>query len=259
MVSASGRGFDSRRLHHFSFDSLSLSGGPHFILIAMKKVVIAIDGPAASGKSTTAKRLAERLGVLPIDTGAMYRAVTLVTLEAGIDPHDQKKVEEIAQHLEIQQVFENGEVRTFVNGQDRSRDLRTPEINRWVSLVSSYPGVRRSLVEKQRAMAKRGGVVLEGRDIGTVVLPDADLKIFMVASPEERARRRWKELQEAGMEIPFEEVLQEILRRDHLDSTRADSPLKKAEDAVVLDTTNLTIQEQVEAILELLKKRGLDP
>ncbi len=225
----------------------------------MKKVVIAIDGPAASGKSTTAKLLAKKLGLIPVDTGAMYRAVTLIVLESGIDPHNQNLVEEIARKTHIVQRFVDGEVLTIVNGKDRSADIRRPEVTKWVSLVSSYPGVRKALVQKQREMAKMGGVVIEGRDIGTVVVPDAHLKIFMVASAEERARRRLKELKEAGINATFEEVLKDILQRDKLDSTRENSPLKKADDALVIDTTNLTIEDQVELGIQELKKRGFDP
>lgn len=239
------------RIQRFSFVSI--------ILNAMKKVVIAIDGPAASGKSTTAKLLAKKLGLTPVDTGAMYRAVTLMVLESGIDPHNRDAVEKIAMKTQIIQKFVEGEVLTIVNGKDRSSDIRKPEVNKWVSLVSSYPGVRRALVQKQREMAKIGGVVIEGRDIGTVVVPDAHLKIFMIATPEERARRRLKELKEAGINVSFEDVLKDILQRDKLDSTRENSPLKKANDALVIDTTNLTIEEQVELGIQELKKLGYDP
>ena len=225
----------------------------------MKRVVIAIDGPAASGKSTTARLLAERLGLLPVDTGAMYRAVTLRVLELGVDPHDEARVTEIARHLKIRQEFQEGTVRTFVDDRDVSEEIRSPEVTRWVSLVSSYRGVREAMVAQQRAMAARGGVVLEGRDIGTVVLPNADLKVFMKASAEERARRRLRELQEKGIPATFDEVLADLQRRDRLDSSRALSPLKKAEDAIEIDTTNLTIHEQVDRIVQELRRRGLDP
>ena len=236
-----------------------MQDGHPLILSAMKRLVIAIDGPAASGKSTTAKLLAQRLGLLPVDTGAMYRAVTLRVLELGLDPHDEARVTEVARRLNIRQEFRDGTVRTFVDGRDVSEEIRTPEVTRWVSLVSSYRGVREAMVAQQRAMAARGGVVLEGRDIGTVVLPDADLKVFMKASADERARRRLRELQEKGIPATFEEVLADIQRRDRLDSSRALSPLKKAEDAIEIDTTHLTIHEQVERILEELRRRGLDP
>ncbi len=225
----------------------------------MKRVVIAIDGPAASGKSTTARLLAERLGLLPVDTGAMYRAVTLRVLELGVDPHDEARVTEIARHLKIRQEFQEGTVRTFVDDRDVSEEIRSPEVTRWVSLVSSYRGVREAMVAQQRAMAARGGVVLEGRDIGTVVLPNADLKVFMKASAEERARRRLRELQEKGIPATFDEVLADLQRRDRLDSSRALSPLKKAEDAIEIDTTNMTIHEQVDRIVQELRRRGLDP
>lgn len=223
----------------------------------MKKLVIAIDGPAASGKSTTAKLLALRLGLLPIDTGAMYRAVTLYVLEKGVNPRDEEKVCEIAKSINIEQRFENNEVKTLIDNKDRTRELKSPLVSKWVSLISSYPGVRRALVEKQRKMAERGGVVLEGRDIGTVVLPNADVKIFMIAREDIRAQRRYRELIELGYEVKLEDVMEDLKRRDELDSTREDSPLSIPDDAITIDTTKLTVEEQVDLIIKVLRERGL--
>ena len=216
---------------------------------------IAIDGPAGSGKSTTAKLVAKALGLLPIDTGAMYRAVALKVIREKIDPYDEEKVGEIAGKVNIEQKLENGEIHTYLDGEDVSTAIRTPEVNNTVSIISAYPGVREKMVELQRKLAKAGGVVLEGRDIGTVVLPDADLKVYMIASLEERARRRLKELREKGMDVSLKDVKQEILMRDEMDSKREYSPLKIPEDAFILDTTNLTVEEQVEKILKEVERR----
>ncbi len=226
----------------------------------MKNLTIAIDGPAASGKSTTAKLLARKLGLTPIDTGAMYRAVTLKVLRLGIDPEDEEKVVEVAKNTEIWQECVDGVLKTYMDGEDVSSAIRSPEVSEKVSIVARYPGVRKVLVELQRKLAKKGGVVVEGRDIGTYVLPDADLKVFMKASLEERVRRRVKELKEKGIEVSPEKVREELATRDKIDSSRAFAPLKPAEDAFILDTTNLTIDEQVEKIIEEVRKRfGDDP
>ncbi len=226
----------------------------------MKNLTIAIDGPAASGKSTTAKLLARKLGLVPIDTGAMYRAVTLKVLRLGIDPEDEKSVVEIARNSNIWQECRNGKLITYLDGEDVSEAIRSPEVSEYVSIVARYPGVRKVLVELQRKLARRGGVVVEGRDIGTYVLPDADLKVFMKASIEERVRRRVKEMQEKGVKVSPEEVRKELEMRDEIDSKRAFAPLKPAGDAFILDTTDLTIEEQVEKIIEKIQEKfGDDP
>jgi len=225
------------------------------LLCLMKKLTIAIDGTSGAGKTTTAKLLAKKLGLLPIDTGAMYRAVTLKALRNGVPIDDEDAVTRIAESVRIDQKVINGEIRTYLDGEDVTKDIRTPEVSKWVSVVSKYPGVRQRLVQLQREMAKNGGVVIEGRDIGTVVLPDADIKVFMVASLEERARRRVKELKEKGIDADFEATLEELKLRDKLDSTRENSPLRKAPDAIVIDTTNLTIEQQVNLIISEIKKR----
>ncbi|MHB2148778.1 (d)CMP kinase [Calditrichota bacterium LG25] len=213
-----------------------------------QKIRIAIDGPAASGKSTTARLLAQKLGYLYIDTGAMYRAATLSVLRAGIDAHDERAVVNHVRNIKISLKIVDGIQRTFLNDEDVSDQIRTPQINQIISVISSYPGVREVLIEQQRELAKEGGVVMDGRDIGTVVLPDAELKVFLVASIKERARRRQLDLERQGIKMELQAIEQEIAQRDKLDSSRAQSPLKKAEDARELDTTNLTIKEQVEII-----------
>ncbi len=220
----------------------------------MKRISIAIDGPAASGKSTTAKLVAEKLGYLHLDTGAMYRALTLGVLQRGIDVQARNLVEEYAERAEVMIDAEGKSGnRVYLNGNDVTNEIRLPEVTKNVSAVSSYEGVRSVMVREQRKMARRGGVVLEGRDIGTVVLPDAELKIFMIADVRERARRRKKDLLVAGIEEAEEDIVREIEERDRKDSTRSVSPLKKAVDAVVLDTSALTIDEQVAFIIERAK------
>jgi cytidylate kinase len=209
------------------------------------KITIAIDGPAASGKSTTAKILAEKLNYIYIDTGAMYRAATLAVLEKHIDVNDEKSVVTCVQQLKIELKAGN---HTYLNGRNVSREIRATRINEVISTISSYPQVRKKMVRLQQAMAKQGGVVMDGRDIGTVVLPNADLKVFMIASIEQRVERRLKELQQSGENISFEAVKEEIANRDKLDSSRSTSPLKKASDARELDTSNLSIEDQVRII-----------
>ena len=219
------------------------------------ELVIAIDGPAASGKSTTAKLVASRLGYTYIDTGAMYRAVTLVALGAGIDPSDQKGVEEVASHLSIYfRRADDGSLRTFVDDEDVSIAIRGPDVTASVSMVSSWSGVREAMFKLQREMSRKGGVVMDGRDIGTVVFPDADLKIFMVADIATRAKRRKNDLVGWGTKQSVERVAQDLERRDQFDSNRGVSPLRTAADAVEIDTSGLSIEEQVERVLEMVRK-----
>lgn len=218
------------------------------------RFIVAIDGPAASGKTTTAKGVAEKLGWVYIDTGAMYRGVAYKIKKEGIDPKDIKKVEDIAKHIRIE--FKGRKPRVIVDGEDVTEEIRKPEISKLSSLISSYHGVREEMVKRQRRMGDKKKVICEGRDIGTVVFPYAELKIFMTASLEERARRRKLQLKEQGIDKPIEEVMEEIRKRDHADSTRKHSPLRKAEDAVILDTTDLTIEEQIDKVIEMIKERG---
>ena len=222
-----------------------------------KGLKIAIDGPAGAGKSTVSKRVAESLGYLYIDTGAMYRTVTLVSKQREIAISDHAGVTNVAATLKIEMSPANkpGEnVRVFVEGKEVSRDIRTQEITNLTSSVSAIPAVREHLVEQQRQLAKQGGVVLDGRDIGTVVLPDADLKIFLTATAEVRAKRRLAELKQSGEEPDFNALLHDIIDRDNKDSNRAIAPLRMADDAVLILTDNMTIPEVVSHIVQLCSK-----
>jgi len=214
-------------------------------------VVVAIDGPAAAGKSTIAKRLAERLGFTYIDTGAMYRAVALWALRQKVDPGDMHRVEQLAIAAEIE--LTPGRIR--LNGEDVTEAIRTQEVSNGASRVAVIPGVRRAMVAKQREMGERGSVVMEGRDIGTVVFPDADIKIFLDANPQERVRRRLAEGKAKGDPISAEALAAHMKERDQRDSTRADAPLAQAPDAVYLDSTALDIGEVEEAILKIVRAR----
>ena len=220
----------------------------------LKKITIAIDGPAASGKSTTAKLAAHKLGYLHIDTGAMYRAVTLKALDEKIDLGDMKRIVHLAQTSAIRLEVTGSASKVFLDGIDVTKRIRTPLVNRSVSTVSSYVGVRDVMVREQQKMAAAGGIVLEGRDIGTVVLPHAELKIFLTASVEERARRRKKDLALAGIHENQDDVVKEIETRDQKDSSREASPLRKAPDAIELDTSFLTLEEQVDCIVRRAKE-----
>jgi cytidylate kinase len=210
-----------------------------------KNLVIAIDGPAAAGKSTTARLVAKALNYLHVDTGAMYRAVTLKVLRSKIDPGDSARVEEIARKVKIELKSTVDGSRVDLDGEDVTSGIRDTDVTRHVSVVSRMRGVRDAMVCLQREIGSSGGVVLEGRDIGTVVFPDADLKIFLIANLDERAKRRRDELRARGRETPLDLLREEIRMRDELDSTREMSPLVKAPDAIELDTSGLTIEEQV--------------
>ncbi len=217
---------------------------------SLRKIAIAIDGPAASGKSTTARLVAERLGFLHLDTGAMYRAITLKALEHGVDVNDREAVERLANKTQIELRSRPEGNQVMLDGENVTSRIRMPEVTAAVSAASSYPGVRELMVREQRRMSAAGGVVLEGRDIGTVVLPDAELKIFMVANVLERARRRKRDLELSGIDADELELAQQIESRDRKDSTRLASPLKKADEAIELDTSDLTIEQQVTFIVE---------
>lgn len=219
----------------------------------MSKLIIAIDGPASSGKSTTAKFLAEKLSYLYIDTGAMYRAITLMAIRNNIlDKEDE--IIELAKKIDIQLNFDKGQTSVFVDGIDVSEEIRSIEVSKVVSPISKIEEVRKIMVEKQRAMGQNGGVVMEGRDITTVVFPNADIKIFLTATIDERAKRRVKEYQSKGIEIDLKQVVENIKERDRIDSSREISPLKKSEDAIEIDTSNLTIEQQVNLIYDKVKE-----
>ncbi len=216
---------------------------------------IAIDGPAASGKSTIGRILADRLDYAFLDTGCMYRAVTLAVLEKNIDPGDEPNVVEVTKDIEINLEYppKNSDGRlysVYLNGRDVTWEIRGKDVDSHVSQISSYKEVRFILVEKQRFLAQRGKVVVVGRDIGTVVLPEAPLKLYIVASPEERARRRWLE-QKNGVRLTYEEILEDIIRRDNIDGSRKYSPMMAADDAVHIDTTGLNKVQVIDRILDL--------
>ncbi|MFN2117799.1 MAG: (d)CMP kinase [Candidatus Promineifilaceae bacterium] len=220
--------------------------------------VIAIDGPAASGKSTVGYLLAKKLHFLYLDTGSMYRAATLAALRAGIDPADENAVTALAQQLDLIIRAFDGEAdgrqyTVLLNGDDVTWELRSPEVDAYVSAVSSYPGVREEMVRRQREIAQHGGVVMVGRDIGTVVMPEAPLKLFITASPEERARRRCLDRQAQGHPADLVEILADINRRDQIDSTRKHSPLRPAEDALIINNTDKSPDAVLLEILDLIK------
>jgi len=218
----------------------------------MQKIKIAIDGPAASGKSTTAKIIAQKLNYLYIDTGAMYRALTLAIIKANTDTSIEAEIKKLALQTKIELKQSEAELQTFLNGKDVSHEIRLPEINQIISKISAYPEIRKIMVEKQRRLAQRGGIVMDGRDIGTVVLPDAEVKIYMEAKLSERAKRRYDELKKKSVKSELSEIEKEIANRDQIDSNRAASPLKPSEDAIIIDTSNLTIEEQTNKCLDLV-------
>jgi len=224
----------------------------------MNKIVIAIDGPSGSGKTTSARIIAERLNYIYIDTGAMYRAVTLAAIRAGIAEHEEK-ICEMMSRVKIDLLQSELGQRTILNGEDVSDAIRLHEVTKLVSPVSAIGCVREIMVAQQRLIGANGGVVMDGRDIGTVVFPNAELKLFLIASPDARAFRRSKELIEKGIECNQEEIKEQILYRDKYDSSREISPLKKADDAIEIDTSDLTIDEQTRIIyklaIEVLNKR----
>jgi cytidylate kinase len=219
-----------------------------------RNLKIAIDGPAASGKSTTAKLLAKRLGYLYIDTGAMYRALTLAVLRNTIKIDDVNSIVELVDKIRIDIKQSRDGLHTYLNGEDVSEEIRLPKITEVISHISAYSEVRERMVTKQRLLAKRGGIIMDGRDIGTVVLEDADVKIFMNASLEQRSQRRFKELDKKGINVDLEEIKSEIKRRDDLDSSRSVSPLKPAYNAYIIDTSNLSVTQQVEKIIDIIHK-----
>jgi len=221
--------------------------------------VVAIDGPAGTGKSTVSNRLADRIGAHMLDTGAMYRAATLAVLRAGVAP-ESTDVDGIVDAADIRLTVDDGETAVFLNGDDVSREIRTDEVTAAVSAVSAHQHVRTKLVELQRSHARDAFLVVEGRDIGTVVFPNAALKVFLTATPEARAERRHRQNLAAGRESILAEVLESVTRRDHLDSTRAVSPLRPADDAVRIDTSDMTQEQVIDRLAELVAERiGVRP
>jgi CMP/dCMP kinase len=221
-----------------------------------KRLIVAIDGPSGAGKSTIGKFLARRLGYTYIDTGAMYRVVALKSKEDLIDKEDGVALGRWISSIQIVLTAEGELTRVFCNGEELTESIRSPEISLLASAISKKRVVREALVRMQREMGKEGGVVLEGRDIGTVVFPDAEVKFYLDADKEERARRRFVELNEKGVKVDFKETLDEVIQRDHNDMYRDHSPLKKAEDAVLIDSTHHSIEEVVEEMARLVEKKA---
>jgi cytidylate kinase len=226
----------------------------------LRPTTIAIDGPAASGKSTVGEALAERLNYMYLDTGVMYRAVTWAALKRDISVGDEEALTRLAEQLQIKitdATEDDGRQYTIlVDDTDITWAIRTPSVDAHVSTVSAHPGVRRALVPKQRRVAAEGPVIMVGRDIGTVVLPDADLKIYLDATVEERARRRWQEMRDRGKkDVDYQDVLESMRRRDRIDSSRDVSPLRPAEDAAIIDTTDLSVGEVLEETEQLVEEQ----
>ena len=223
--------------------------------MSTKKIAIAIDGPAGAGKSSISKVVANELGYLYIDTGAMYRGVTWAVLDSHVDVNNQKEVEALLPSLDLTLEPTASACKVYVKGQDVTDLIRQQQINENVSTIASYKGVREYLVERQQAMAAVGGVILDGRDIGSVVLPNAELKIYLTASVDARAKRRWLEVQGTSNEQPLEEIKKNVESRDEMDKNRDESPLVCVEDAIVVDSSNMTFDETVKHILHLVQER----
>lgn len=220
----------------------------------MEHYNIAIDGPASAGKSTIAKKIATRLGLIYLDTGAMYRALTLAALREKIDLESENDLLVVLDAIKIQFDHGTGEQNVYLNGENVTDAIRSVNVTQNVSLVSSHEKVREEMVSRQQTIAKEGGIVMDGRDIGTVVMPHAELKIYLVASAEERALRRYRESVAKGMDVSLEELTEDMKARDYYDMNRSASPLRKAEDAIELDSTNMSIDDVVETVLAMVKK-----
>ena len=218
-------------------------------------ISVAIDGPSGAGKSTLAKRLAKELGYLYVDTGAMYRSIGLFALRKGVDPKDEAAITALLPQIQIELRYVNGAQRVLLCGEDVSEAIRAEEVGMATSAVSAHPPVRAFLLELQRGMARTHDILMDGRDIGTVILPNASVKIFLTASAEARATRRFRELQEKGVDTDFENVLEDIRRRDYQDSHRATAPLRQAEDAVLVDTSEMDLEESFQALKSLILSR----
>ena len=218
-------------------------------------VSVAIDGPAGAGKSTLARRLAAELGYIYVDTGAMFRTIGLYALRAGKDPNDNEAVNALLPEISLKFAFIEGEQHIYLNGEDVSTAIRTEEVGMAASAVGANPEVRAFLLGMQRDMAKTQDVLMDGRDIGTVVLPDATVKIFLTASPEARATRRWKEYQQKGVEVSYEEVLADVRQRDYQDTHRAAAPLRQADDAQLLDTSEMNFEQSLEAMKKMIVEK----
>ncbi len=217
--------------------------------------IVAVDGTAGSGKGSVTKVVAERLNLVTIDTGAMYRSVTLAMLERNVGIEETDKIAEILKDIKIEFVEQGTDKKVFLNGKDVTLKIRSKEVNEFVSPVSTIKIVREHLAQMQREMAKSIDVIMEGRDIGTNVFPNADVKIYLDATPEERAERRFRQNKENGIDIPFEEILKNVKERDYIDSHREIAPLTKAPDAVYIDSTGMTIEEEVEEVIKIIEEK----
>ena len=220
-----------------------------------KHFAVAIDGPSGAGKSTIAKAVAGGLSIVYVDTGALYRTIGLAVQRRGITMDDAAGILSVLPEIRVELVYRDGSQRVLLDGEDVSGLIRTPEISMYASKVSALPEVRAFLLDLQRNMARENSVVMDGRDIGTVILPDAEVKIFLTASDEKRAERRWLELCEKGEQVTVEEVLSDMRRRDAQDSARAVAPLRQADDAVLVDTSELTLEESIQAVLRVIESK----
>ena len=218
-------------------------------------IKIAIDGPGGAGKSTVAKAVASKLGIVYVDTGALYRTVGLYVDSKGVDPHDRAAVAGLLGEISIEVRYENGAQHVYLNGKDHGDAIRTPKMSMYASAVSAIPEVRAFLLETQKDIARKNSVIMDGRDIGTVILPDADVKIFMTASPECRARRRYDELIAKGQSVRFEDVLAEMNQRDLADSTREIAPAEAASDAILFDNSGMSLEQSVDAVIRLVNEK----
>ena len=218
-------------------------------------IAVAIDGPAGAGKSTIARAAAAQLGFVYVDTGALYRTIGLAVCRRGIDGTDVPGIFATLPEIQVGLTYQDGAQHVLLDGEDVSDAIRTPQISTYASQVSSMPEVRAYLLDLQRDLARRQSVIMDGRDIGTVILPDAKVKIFLTASPEKRAARRCAELREKGQDVTVEGILADMERRDALDASRAAAPLKQAEDAVLVDTSDLTLEQSIEAVLTVIRDK----
>lgn len=218
-------------------------------------VSIAIDGPSGAGKSSLAKALAKDMGYVYVDTGAMYRSIGLYAVRAGVDPHDAAAVTALLPEIQLDIRLEDGTQHIYLNGEDVSTAIRAENIGMAASAVAAHPAVRSFLLDTQRGLAESQNILMDGRDIGTVVLPNATVKIFLTASPEARATRRWKEYQQKGIDTPYEDVLADVKQRDYQDTHRAAAPLKQADDAVLLDTSELNFEQSFEAMKKMITEK----
>ena len=218
-------------------------------------IQIAIDGPGGAGKSTISKAVAAKLGIVYVDTGALYRTVGYYVRSQNVDPHDRDAVGALLGEISIEVRYVDGAQHVFLNGEDLGDKIRTPEMSMYASAVSAIPTVRAFLLETQKDIARKNSVIMDGRDIGTVVLPDAEVKVYLDAGVEERARRRVGELEAKGETADFEEIKKMIMQRDYNDMNREHSPLKKADDAISLDSTSMTVEEVEQAILDIVAER----